>query len=124
MRHNALRLLALSGKTFIVDEAHGYDPYMQVLLGRLLNWLGAYGVPVILLSATLPVSVSDRLVKEYLRGAGHTGRELRGRSFRAPYPGWLYVDADSSDGTDMACVAISESRQKEQAAQRSMELQV
>jgi CRISPR-associated endonuclease/helicase Cas3 len=41
VRHNALRLLALSGKTFIVDEAHAYDPYMQVLLGRLLNWLGA-----------------------------------------------------------------------------------
>lgn len=124
VRHNALRLLALSGKTFIVDEAHAYDPYMQVLLGRLLNWLGAYGVPVILLSATLPASVSDRLIKEYLRGAGHTGRELKGRSFRAPYPGWLYVDAASSDRTDMACAAISESRQKEQAAQRSMDLQV
>ncbi|MFC7512178.1 hypothetical protein ACFQV4_25570 [Streptomyces thermocarboxydus] len=53
VRHNALRLLALSCKTFIVDEAHAYDPYMQVLLGRLLNWLGAYGVPVVLLSATL-----------------------------------------------------------------------
>ncbi|MFF8997468.1 CRISPR-associated endonuclease Cas3'' [Streptomyces achromogenes] len=42
VRHNALRLLALSGKTFIVDEAHAYDPYMQVLLSRLLNW--AWGV--------------------------------------------------------------------------------
>lgn len=119
VRHNALRLLALSGKTFILDEAHAYDPYMQVLLGRLLNWLGWYGVPVVLLSATLPASVSDRLIKEYLRGAGLKKSELRGRTFKAPYPGWLYVDA--ADGT---CAQISEARQKEQAAARQMRLSV
>ncbi|WP_327713739.1 CRISPR-associated helicase Cas3' (plasmid) [Streptomyces sp. NBC_00464] len=97
VRHNALRLLALSGKTVIVDEAHAYDPYMQVLLGRLLNWLGALGVPVVLLSATLPVSISDRLVREYLQGAGHSSRALKRCSFRVPYPGWLYVDAVSGE---------------------------
>jgi CRISPR-associated endonuclease/helicase Cas3 len=118
VRHNALRLLALSGKTFIVDEAH-YDPYMQVLLGRLLNWLGAYGVPVILLSATLPASVSDRLIKEYLQGAGHKSRALSSRTFPAPYPGWLYVDGDSGRATP-----ISAARQQEQARARSMDLKV
>ncbi|MFE3267088.1 CRISPR-associated helicase Cas3' [Streptomyces sp. NPDC059215] len=119
VRHNALRLLALCGKTFIVDEAHAYDPYMQVLLGRLLNWLGAYGVPVVLLSATLPVSVSDKLIKEYLRGAGHRPKALRSRSFRAPYPGWLYVD-----GQDARCLQIDPQHQLEQAAERRMELSV
>jgi CRISPR-associated endonuclease/helicase Cas3 len=119
VRHNALRLLALSGKTFIVDEAHAYDPYMQVLLGRLLNWLGAYGVPVVLLSATLPASVSDRLVKEYLQGAGHKRRALGRRTFPAPYPGWLYVDGDSGRATP-----ISPARQDEQARARGMELNV
>ncbi|MFC8001053.1 CRISPR-associated helicase Cas3' [Streptomyces rochei] len=119
VRHNALRLLALSGKTFIVDEAHAYDPYMQVLLGRLLNWLGAYGVPVVLLSATLPASVSDRLIKEYLQGAGHRSGELSRRSFPAPYPGWLYVDAASGRATSM-----SSARQQEQARARSMDLEV
>ncbi|MHB9858139.1 CRISPR-associated helicase Cas3' [Streptomyces sp. YIM S03343] len=118
VRHNALRLLALSGKTFIVDEAHAYDPYMQVLLGRLLNWLGAYGVPVVLLSATLPASVSDRLVKEYLRGAGHGIRDLKKRSFPAPYPGWLYVAADA----DARATAMSEPQRHEQAGERSMRL--
>ncbi|MFD7097616.1 DEAD/DEAH box helicase family protein [Streptomyces xanthophaeus] len=103
VRHNMLRLLGLSGKTFIVDEAHAYDPYMQVLLGRLLNWLGAYGVPVVLLSATLPGSVSDQLVKQYLQGAGHKPKSLRDRSFPVPYPGWLYVDAASGQ-----CAQISE----------------
>ncbi|MFD8193103.1 CRISPR-associated helicase Cas3' [Streptomyces wuyuanensis] len=119
VRHNALRMLALSGKTFIIDEAHAYDPYMQLLLGRLLNWLGWYGVPVVLLSATLPRSISDRLIKEYLQGAGHGRRSLRGRTFPAPYPGWLYVDGASARATE-----ISEPRQLEQAAARSMELRV
>ncbi|MYW50332.1 CRISPR-associated helicase Cas3' [Streptomyces sp. SID8376] len=119
VRHNALRLLALSGKTFIVDEAHAYDPYMQVLLGRLLNWLGAYGVPVVLLSATLPASVSDRLIKEYLQGAGHKTRALSKQTFPVPYPGWLYVDGDSGRAAQ-----ISSARRREQARARSMELGV
>ncbi|MFI1420266.1 CRISPR-associated endonuclease Cas3'' [Streptomyces sp. NPDC020731] len=119
VRHNTLRLLALSGKTFIVDEAHAYDPYMQVLLGRLLNWLGAYGVPVVLLSATLPASVSDRLIKEYLQGAGHKTRVLSRQTFPAPYPGWLYVDGESGQATQ-----ISPAHQREQARARGMELGV
>ncbi|MFG2950491.1 CRISPR-associated helicase Cas3' [Streptomyces adustus] len=119
VRHNMLRLLALSGKTFIVDEAHAYDPYMQVLLGRLLNWLGAFGVPVVLLSATLPASVSDRLIKEYLQGVGHDLRVLKQRTFPAPYPGWLYVDGKNGHGTQMSL-----ERRQEQARERSMALEV
>ncbi|GGM23213.1 CRISPR-associated endonuclease/helicase Cas3 [Streptomyces fumigatiscleroticus] len=120
VRHNALRLLALSNKTFIVDEAHAYDPYMQVLLGRLLNWLGRYGVPVVLLSATLPSSVSDRLIKEYLRGSkAMPVSRLRTKIFGAPYPGWLYVD-----GADGECARMSPERQAEQAAARCLDLTV
>jgi CRISPR-associated endonuclease/helicase Cas3 len=81
--------------------------------------MGRYGVPVVLLSATLPASVSDRLIKEYLKGTGWKQSELRGRSFKAPYPGWLYADA-----ADAPCAQISEVRQKEQAAARRMELAV
>lgn len=119
VRHNALRLLALSGKTFVVDEAHAYDPYMQVLLGRLLNWLGAYGVPVVLLSATLPSSISKRLVKEYLRGAGRCSKaDLRKLKFTVPYPGWLYVDAGGFE------TLISDPSLKEQQAVRPVSLDV
>jgi CRISPR-associated endonuclease/helicase Cas3 len=128
VRHNALRLLALSGKTFIVDEAHAYDAYMQVLLARLLNWLGAYGVPVVLLSATLPASVSDRLVKEYLQGAGHHMDALKKLSFPAPYPGWLYADGDPEAGRGceggVRVTAISEKLREEQVRDRRMSLRV
>ena len=122
VRHNALRMLALAGKTVIVDEAHAYDPYMQVLLGRLVNWLAAYGCSVVLLSATLPRSVSDRLIKEYLNGAGqHSLVKMKKNKtgFPVPYPGWLFARADGT-----AITVISESQQRAQAKERNCELQV
>ena len=119
VKHNALRLLALSGKTFVVDEAHAYDPYMQVQLARLLPWLGAYRCPVVLLSATLPGSVGDKLVRSYLQGAGRKKAELRGRSFHTPYPGWLFVDAQSAE-----VAVMSKEAQESQAAARAVALTV
>ena len=89
VRYNVLRLLGLSNKVFVVDEAHAYGPWMHSLLVRLLEWLGAMGTPVVLLSATLAGRSATSLVEAYRRGCG----------FRDPvavepvYPGWLYVDA-------------------------------
>ncbi|MET8779161.1 CRISPR-associated helicase Cas3' [Nocardia sp. NPDC004654] len=92
VRYNMFRLLGLAGKVFVVDEVHAYDAYMQRLLCALLTWLGRIGAPVVLLSATLPIAVGQRLVRAYLTGAGHkTGAELEG----CPYPGWLYADAET-----------------------------
>ncbi|WSQ69126.1 CRISPR-associated helicase Cas3' [Streptomyces sp. NBC_01216] len=64
-RHLALRHLAIAGKVVIIDEAHAYDTYMSVYLDRVLSWLGAYRVPVVVLSATLPAGRRRELAEAY-----------------------------------------------------------
>jgi CRISPR-associated endonuclease/helicase Cas3 len=64
-RHLALRHLALAGKVVVIDEAHAYDTYMNAYLDRVLSWLGAYRVPVVVLSATLPAARRRELAAAY-----------------------------------------------------------
>ncbi|WP_228992052.1 CRISPR-associated helicase Cas3' [Streptomyces sp. DH8] len=64
-RHLALRHLALAGKVVVIDEAHAYDTYMNAYLDRVLAWLGEYGVPVVVLSATLPARRRRELAAAY-----------------------------------------------------------
>ncbi|MGW2877056.1 CRISPR-associated endonuclease Cas3'' [Streptomyces sp. NPDC001233] len=93
LAHNALRLFGLCDKVFVVDEAHAYGPWMHQLMTRLLEWLGALGAPVVLLSATLSGRTASSLVDAYRRGAGF----LEPSMVKPCYPGWVFTDAATGE---------------------------
>lgn len=68
-KHQALRHVGLANKVVVIDECHAYDAYMNQYLFKTLRWLGAYGVPVIVLSATLPGDKRRAVIEAYLGGA-------------------------------------------------------
>ncbi|WHS29191.1 CRISPR-associated helicase Cas3' [Auritidibacter ignavus] len=67
-KHAMLRHLGIASKVVIIDEVHSYTSYMNSYLSRVLMWLGAYGTPVVLLSATLPHEVKAQLMASYRQG--------------------------------------------------------
>lgn len=67
-KHLFLRHFGFSGKVVVIDEAHAYDAYMNSYLYKAIEWLGAYHVPVVVLSATLPKDKRIKLFGSYLRG--------------------------------------------------------
>lgn len=65
VKHVALQHLAFAQKVVVLDEVHAADIYMSEFLERALAWLGSSHVPVVLLSATLPTSMRQRLIRAY-----------------------------------------------------------
>jgi CRISPR-associated endonuclease/helicase Cas3 len=65
-KHVALRHLGFANKVAIIDEVHAYDAYMDSYLYKALRWLGEYGVPVVVLSATLPPVTRQKLIESYV----------------------------------------------------------
>jgi len=90
-KHLVLRHLAFAGKVVVIDEAHAADDYMREYLVRALEWLAAYGVPVVLMSATLPQGQKQQLADAYRRGLGVSAVPLPGG---APYPAVTTVSVD------------------------------
>lgn len=76
-KHGFVRFAALTRHVVIIDEVHAYDAYMQKVLDGLLRFLGSCGIPTVLLSATLPVSIRSRLGHAYAEGAGWPPQSLR-----------------------------------------------
>ena len=69
-KHFFLRLFGLSHKVIIFDEVHAYDVYMSTLFLRLLEWLKLMGCSVIVLSATLPQNMKEKMA-EIFSGKHH-----------------------------------------------------
>lgn len=70
VRFQALRLFGLARKVLILDEVHAYDAFVSQELERLIEWQAALGGSCVLLSATLPVAVRQRLINAFQRATG------------------------------------------------------
>lgn len=95
MKHLALRHLGLVNKIVILDECHAYDAYMNQYLDLVVSWLGAYAVPVIVLSATLPPHRRQELL------AAYQNRRLKktdciDTEVISPYPLISYTDGENT----------------------------
>jgi CRISPR-associated endonuclease/helicase Cas3 len=67
-RHQSLRMIGLHRKILIVDEVHAYDSYVEHLLGVLLEAHARNGGSAILLSATIPRNIRERLIGKFQSG--------------------------------------------------------
>ncbi|MGD8205668.1 CRISPR-associated helicase Cas3' [Pantoea sp. FN0305] len=84
-RHQSLRLLGIQEKILLLDEVHAYDGYMVKLLEGLLRFHAAQGGSAIILSATLPAALREKLLNAFNDGAGFAAPEI---GEEADYP-WL-----------------------------------
>ncbi len=64
-KYYMLKHLGLAGKVVVIDECHAYDAYMDHYLGATLSWCGAYGIPVVMMSATLPANKRRDFIEAY-----------------------------------------------------------
>lgn len=100
-KHLMLRHLGLSKKVVIIDEVHAYDAYMSQYLNRALTWLGTYHVPVIMLSATLPIDKRNDFLAFYYQGK--FGKKLKIQdswSTSEAYPLLTILDNDNIQQVD------------------------
>lgn len=117
-KHVMLRHLGLAGKVVIIDECHAYDAYMSRYLDMALRWLGAYGVPVIILSATLPAQKRQAVINAYLNkdSTEKNKSDPLGRSTQisAQQSEWMtsrsYPLITYTDGGEVKQIAVSTDR--------------
>ncbi len=76
VRYQSLRAFGMAQKVLIVDEVHAFDPYMLRLLENVIAAQAAFGASVILLSATLPISVRKRFCAAFAEGLNVEAPEL------------------------------------------------
>lgn len=93
VKHHFVRLWGLSNRVVVLDEVHAYDTYTSGLIDTLLRWLKALDCSVVLMSATLPRSRCEALLKAW--GLTSAPPELA-------YPRLLLVDEAGVRGAHVA----------------------
>lgn len=63
VNHAHLRAACLARHLLVVDEVHGSDPYMRVLVRRLIELFQACGGQILLMSATLGAAAREKLLR-------------------------------------------------------------
>lgn len=81
VKHACVRQVGLARRVLIIDEAHAYDSYMQREVEALVTHQAAMGAPVIILSATLPRLIRQRLAAAYAKGVGCPAAGLSGTAY-------------------------------------------
>jgi CRISPR-associated endonuclease/helicase Cas3 len=108
-RHLMLRHVALAAKVVVIDEVHAYDAFMNSYLTKVLTWLGAYRVPVVALSATLPWERRHALLDAYQRGRlgaeNLSTADASGHHARAP----IYPLISWTEGTEVKNCGVAPS---------------
>jgi len=84
--HAHLRSSSLSRHLLVVDEVHASDPYMTVLLQKVLQHLLSVGSHILLMSATLGSTAACRLLNPC---SGNPPPPLE-KSIKIPYPAITY----------------------------------
>lgn len=65
VRFQPLKLASSIRHVLIIDEVHAYDSFTFSLICALVDYCRRYGIPIILLSATLPTTMRQMLVSSY-----------------------------------------------------------
>lgn len=80
-KHQPVRLLGLSERVLVVDEAHAYDAYVITELEKLLAAHAGQGGSAIVLSATLPARTRQRLAAAFAKALGRPAPPLGGTAY-------------------------------------------
>ena len=80
-KHQPVRLLGLAERVLVVDEAHAYDAYVTAELEALLSAHAGNGGSAIVLSATLPARIRQKLATAFATGLGRPPPSLSATSY-------------------------------------------
>lgn len=102
LKHNQLRWLGVTGNVVLIDEIHDFDAYTFGLIRKHIAWCGAYGIPVIAISATLSGESQRELVRAYWGQADISPRRLQGYlesipDAGIPSPAWFFASDTPSE---------------------------